>query len=274
MDLTILQRLLGRPGTYFSPVDFTAAYATAETLTLGDVAGLPTVASLIANDEQIRGVLEIKPTSGDTTWWDARDNKPAAFAGGTLTLPGAGFTTGSAYIVMVHGQDKALLYWGLFLDALGNHGAVTDTEGIRTLLKAAAGIPAAVGDGQDVGPRADLVGNQFVNLATMLNATNDSVEAWIKSGSGIISFTRDLTVINTAYPCAASSTPIWCAFPIARTANVGTAIWGDGTITTIGAPVPKIATMALPPIFINDLAKLHVAGSNAGDDVDGVALTL
>jgi|GEM_PF-3278985 len=108
MDLTELQRLLGRPGTYFSPVDFTATYLSATTLTLADIAGKAPIASFLTTNSQIRGVLEIQATSGDQTYWSSRDDKPAAYAAGTLTLPGAGFVTGSAYIVVISGQVKGL----------------------------------------------------------------------------------------------------------------------------------------------------------------------
>ena len=106
MDMTELQRLIGRPGMYYSPTDFTAAYATATTLTLGDIAGLPTVASLIsANAPEVRGVLEIQATSNKHIWWSAKTNTPS-FAAGTLTMNGVAFTAASQYIVVVSGPMK------------------------------------------------------------------------------------------------------------------------------------------------------------------------
>jgi len=106
MDKTEFQRLLGRPGIYFSGIDFTAAYATATTLTLGDIAGLPTVASLIsANAPEVRGVLEIQATSNKHIWWGAETNTPS-FAAGTLTMNGVAFTAASQYIVVVSGPMK------------------------------------------------------------------------------------------------------------------------------------------------------------------------
>jgi len=217
-----LERLLGLPGIYFSPVHFTATYLSATTLTLAG-AGMPT----ITDRSQILGVIELRATEARYKYYPSRDLMISE-AAGTLTATGAAFAATSIFIVLIAGP----------------------VQGFNTVQEA-----------------------MEVMLAVGLDPTSSSVKNYNQVGSGVVSFTRDLTVINTAYPCAASSTPIWCAFIFARTANVGTAIWGDSTITTIGAPVPKIATMAMPPIYINDLAKLYVAGSNAGDDVDGVALT-
>lgn len=158
-------------------------------------------------------------------------------------------------------------------DAVATYGAAIVAKGLAMAFKAAAGIPAAAGDGQAVAPWAGLRGDQAVFLTMGLDHTLDSVANRETPASGFLHGTRDCTAANTAYPLAASSTPCFAVLMCAREANAGICITGGSTITTAGGPVPKISVGCIGLLFVDDLVKVYVASSNAGDDVDFVYLT-
>jgi len=158
-------------------------------------------------------------------------------------------------------------------DVVNTHDAAAGTKGVLMMGKASAGVPAAVGDGDAVSDRRDLTGSAGVHLTAGTDYTTSSITTRETPGSGYAHGTRDCTAANTAYPLAAASTPCFAVLMCAREANAGLCITGASTITTTGGPVPKISVGSTGWTFVDDLAKVCVASSNAGDDVDFVYLT-
>lgn len=155
-------------------------------------------------------------------------------------------------------------------DAVATFGAAAVAKGLMAALRASAGTPAAVADGQAVSPWASLTGALGTFLTQGLDYTTSSVTNRETSASGYAHGTRDCTVANTAYALAAASTPCYWVLMCAREANAGICITGGATITTSGGPVPKISVGCIGLLYVDDLAKVYVASSNAGDDVDFV----
>jgi hypothetical protein len=145
--------------------------------------------------------------------------------------------------------------------------------GVTVSWRADAGIPTAVADGEGVAPRADLTGSLGTHLTNALSRTNDSVTSWDQPPTGDWQGTRDCTVANTAYPIVAVSTPCVGVFLTAAEANAGICLWGSSTLTTAGAGISKASQAPSYLIPIDDAAKIHVASSNAGDDVNFAILT-
>lgn len=248
---------IGETGVYHSPTHLTAAYLSPTQLTLTMGAGIATPVS-----SQFLSVEEIK-ADGSITMYH-RGNSTFTLAGAILAVGGATFVNTSTFVVVYVGIQRGL----------EKH----DTAIAQTLLhvigaQAEAGVPAAVTDQRAARLAVDLTRSLRVHLSAGTDYTTSSMTTREVPGSGYAHGTRDCTAANTAYALAAASTPCFAVLMCAREANAGICITGGSTITTTGGQVPKISVGCAGWTFVDDLAKVYVASSNAGDDVDFVYLT-
>ena len=131
--------LLGQGGSYISPTDFTATWASATTLTLGS---LP--AGLSPTDVQFLGVIEWN-AAGVADVYVPEVNHFEWTGPATLVVSGATFTNGSQFMVIIIDQQKGIGFHDvapLTAYAMKMLGRVYATASLPTITDGRMGYPA------------------------------------------------------------------------------------------------------------------------------------
>lgn len=126
--------LLGRPGIYASwpGSGFTAAYASATTLTLGG-AGIPTITDSV----QILGVIEFEASKA--RWHEKRSRQHVtSYAAPTLTMAGAGFGATSDFVVIVASDIDIAVHLSAALSYTSSSVTTYETPGTAVVSGSSA----------------------------------------------------------------------------------------------------------------------------------------
>lgn len=166
--------------SYMSPSDFTAAYASATTLTLTSIPFVPTNAQFVS--------VKVQPASGVAVTYTPDSNAFSYNAStGVLTVAGAAFVNTDTYVVTLLGPKKAPFDSATASDKTSLIRDVSDQYVAETLIDstnvAAATnyYPSASGVSMDGYSSISIQGMTSGGVTTTIEATNDDASSpdWV-----------------------------------------------------------------------------------------------